>query len=85
LRGVKLLAFNHIWPYHYCWTNLPVKDKNKPKPSPESQEPIKCGNNILKLLIMMMDLAVTHTHTYNHRKTIWTLLLEKDAGNPKID
>jgi len=34
---------------------------------------------------MMMDLAITHTHTYNHWKTIWTLLLEKDAGDPKID
>jgi len=34
---------------------------------------------------MMMDLAVTHTHTYDCWKTIWTLLLEKDAGDPKID
>ena len=33
----------------------------------------------------MMDLAVTHTHTYDRWKTIWTLLLEKDAGDPKID
>ncbi len=33
----------------------------------------------------MMDLAVTHTHTYNRWKTIWTLLLEKGIGDPKID
>jgi len=60
----------------------PPKDKNNPEPFPEPQEPVNCGNNILKLLIMMMDLAVT---TYDRWKTIWTLLLEKDTGDPKID
>jgi len=63
----------------------PPKDKNNPEPSPKPQDPLQCGNDILKLLIMMMDLAVTHTDTYDRWKTIWTLLLEKDAGNPKID
>jgi len=33
----------------------------------------------------MMELAVTHTHTYERWKTIWTLLLEKEKGNPQID
>jgi len=33
----------------------------------------------------MMELAVTHTHTYELWKTIWTLLLEKEKGNPQID
>ena len=33
----------------------------------------------------MMQLAIMHTHTYNQWKTIWTLLLEKDAGNLQID
>jgi len=32
-----------------------------------------------------MDLAVKHTHTYERWKMIWTLLLEKDPGNPQID
>jgi len=32
-----------------------------------------------------MDLAITHTHTYDRWRTIWTLLLEKDPGNPQID
>jgi len=34
---------------------------------------------------MMMELAVTHTHTYNHWKKIWKLLLEKDLGNPQLN
>jgi len=34
---------------------------------------------------MMMELAVTHTRTYDQWKTIWTLLLEKDSGNPQIN
>jgi len=33
----------------------------------------------------MMDLAVKHTHTYERWKTIWTLLLEKDPGNPQLN
>ncbi len=48
-------------------------------------DPLQSRNDILKLIIMMMDLAVTHTHTYDRWKTIWTLLLEKDIGDPKID
>jgi len=33
----------------------------------------------------MMGLTIKHTHTYDQWKTIWTLLLEKDPGNPAID
>jgi len=33
----------------------------------------------------MMELAVTHMHTYDCWKTIWTFLLEKEMGNPQID
>jgi len=34
-----------------------------------------------------MDLAITHMHTYDWWKTIWTLLpvLKKDIGDPKIN
>jgi len=63
----------------------PPKDLKNTTPPPEPPDPLQSGNDILKLIIMMMDLAVTHTHTYNRWKTIWTLLLEKDIGDPKID
>jgi len=35
----------------------------------------------------MMEMVVTHTHTHTYArwKIIWTLLLEKDQGNPQID
>jgi len=33
----------------------------------------------------MMDLAIQHTHAYDQWKTIWTLLLEKDIGNPAVN
>ncbi len=62
----------------------PPKDKNAPTP-PELPDPIQSGNDILKLLISMMDLAVKHTHTYKRWKAIWTLLLEKDPGNLQLD
>jgi len=49
----------------------PPPNKNAPIPA-TPPDPIQCGNNILKLLITMMDLAVKHTHTYKRWKTIWT-------------
>jgi len=63
----------------------PPKDPSNPEPPMDPPDPLQSGNGILKLIIMMMDLAVTHTHTYDRWKTIWTLLLEKDIGDPKID
>ncbi len=63
----------------------PPKDKNDPVTPPEPSNPLTCSNDVLKLIIMMMDLAVLHTHTYKRWKVIWMLLLEKDPGNPQID
>jgi len=62
----------------------PPKDETKTN-EPKDNHPLQSGNDVLKLIIWMMQLAVTHTHTYDRWKTIWTLLLEKEAGNPKID
>jgi len=63
----------------------PTKDKGTDDIPVTPPDPIQSGNDILKLIIMMMELAVTHTHTFERWKTIWTLLLEKDPGDPKID
>ncbi len=63
----------------------PPKKTNPTNIPPEPADPLQSGNNVLKLIIMMMELAITHTHTYDQWKTIWTLLLEKDPGNPQID
>jgi len=63
----------------------PPKDKNDPVTPPEPSNPLTCSNDVLKLIIMMMDLAVLHTHTYKRWKVIWMLLLEKDPSNPQID
>ncbi len=63
----------------------PPKEKQKEQNTPEDNHPIQGGNDVLKLIIWMMELAVTHTHTYDRWKTIWTLLLEKEKGNPQID
>jgi len=59
--------------------------KTQRQNTPADTHPIQGGNNVLKLIIWMMELAVTHTHTYKCWKTIWTLLLEKDMGNPQIN
>jgi len=63
----------------------PPKDKNDQDNQPDPPNPLKCSNDVLKLIIMMTGMAVTHTHMYARWKVIWTLLLEKDQGNPQID
>jgi len=63
----------------------PPKDKDNQETPPEPIDPLQCGNDVLTLLIMMMELVINHTHTYKRWKTVWTLLLEKDQGNPQID
>jgi len=65
----------HLGIYKLLAKNFPLpKNKDNPVP-PEPPDPIQCGNDILKLLITMLNLAMTHTHTYDQWKTIWTLLL----------
>jgi len=61
----------------------PPKDESKTLP--KDNHPLQSGNDVLKLLIWMMQLAILHTHTYDWWKTILTLLLEKDASNSQID
>jgi len=41
------------------------KDKTNTEPVMEPPDPLQCRSNILKLIILMMDLALTHTHTYD--------------------
>jgi len=43
----------------------PPRDNNQNDTPPEPPDPLQSGNDVLKLIIMMMDLAVTHTHTYD--------------------
>jgi len=65
---------------------LPLpKDKNNPTPNTKPDNPLQSRTDILRMIISMMSLAVQHTHMYNRWRTIWTLLLEKDAGNPTIN
>jgi len=52
----------------------PPTDPKAPTP-PTPPDPIQGGTDILKLMIHMMDLAITHTHTYDRWRT----------GNPQID
>jgi len=78
-------SWQHLGIYKSLAKHFPTPpDKNAPIPA-TPPDPIQCGNDILKLLITMMDLAIKHTHTYKRWKTIWTLLLEKDPGNPQIN
>jgi len=78
---------NHftIWtsPQHIqvsCQTLPSSQRKTKGTNIPEDAHPIQGGNDVLKLIIWMMELAIIHTHIYEHWKTIWTLLLEKRHG-----
>jgi len=59
-----------------------LKDKHNEKPG---EIPKPKGIDIMYDIFRMLVLAVKHTHTFNHWRTIWNMYLEKDPGTPKIN
>jgi len=56
----------HLGIYKSLAKHFPLpKDKTEENPQPEPLNPLQSGNDMLKSIIMMMELAVTHTHTYD--------------------
>jgi len=47
--------------------------------------PITQGRDVLYLVFDIMSLALKHTYTLNRWKTVWTIFIEKDLGNPDIN
>jgi len=49
------------------------------------QDPITQGRDVLFLIFDIMSLALKHTYTLNRWKTVWTMFIKKDPGNPDLN
>jgi len=54
-------------------------DTTPPNTGPKNSEAM------MHLIFDMLQLAVTHTHTFKRWKVVWNLFLEKDPSTPKIN
>jgi len=51
----------------------------------QSAAPLKQGRDVLFLIFDIMALTLRHTYTLNRWKTVWTLFIEKELGNPDLN
>jgi len=59
------------------------KQTNEPTPTPPQR--LQQGRDVLYLIFDIMTLALRHTHTLERWKTVWTIFIEKELGNPDIN
>jgi len=54
----------------------------------DEEEPtgiLKQGRDILFLIFDIMSLAIKHTYPLQQWRTVWTMFIEKELGNPNIE
>jgi len=63
---------------------LSKEEKEELSPT-QLAEPLQEGRDVLFLIFDIMLLALLHTYTLNRWKTVWTLFIKKEIGNPDIN
>jgi len=61
-----------------------LEKKNENQPSSTPPEGLTQGRDVLFLIFDVMSLALKHTYTLERWKTVWTIFIEKEPGNPDI-
>jgi len=51
----------------------------------QDQVALKQGRDVLFLIFDIMSLALQHTYPLQHWRTVWTLFIEKEMGNPELE
>jgi len=73
----------HLGIYKSLQRHVVKKDDTR-NPTNTPQEPITQGRDVLYLVFDIMSLALRHTYTLNRWKTVWTIFIEKEIGNPDL-
>jgi len=63
---------------------LTQEEKDALSPT-QSAALIQQGHDVLFLIFDIMTIALLHTYTLERWKTVWTLFIEKELGNPDIN
>jgi len=74
----------HLGIYKSLQRHVVHKDDSTSPPG-TPQEPITQGRNVLYLIFDIMALALQHSYTLHRWKTVWTIFIEKDLGNPALN
>jgi len=62
-----------------------IRKEDHKQPPLTPPPPITQGQDVLYLVFDIMSLALQHTYTLNRWKTVWTIFIEKDLGNPDLN
>jgi len=76
----------HLGIYKTLRKHVMEKKKRKPgEPEPPPPARIHQGRDILFLIFDIMSIAIHHTYPLQRWRTVWTIFIEKELGNPDID
>jgi len=75
----------HLSIYKSLQRHVIHKDDTTTQPPDTPQDLITQGRDVLYLIFDIMSLALQHTYTLNRWKTVWTVFIEKDLGNPELN
>jgi len=75
----------HLGIYKSLQRHVQTKAKIKALLPDQANAPIKQGRDVLFLIFDIMSLALKHTYTLERWKTVWTMFIEKELGNPDLN
>jgi len=64
-----------------------VKEQKKNNDNQPPEQPPQCiqqGHDVLCLIFDIMTLMLCHSYALNQWKTVWTMFIKKDPGNPDL-
>jgi len=61
------------------------KNQNSTQESGQDPVALKQGRDVLFLIFDIMTIALQHAYPLQRWRTIWTLFIEKELGNPDLD
>jgi len=75
----------HLGIYKSLQRHVLSKEEKETLSLTQLAAPLQEGRDVLFLIFDIMSLALLHTYTLNRWKTVWTLFIEKELGNPDIN
>ncbi len=75
----------HLGIYKSLQRHVLTQEEKDTLPPTQAAAPLKEGRDVLFLVFDIMSLALVHTYTLERWKTVWTLFIEKELGNPDIN
>jgi len=65
---------------------VPTKKSDAPlENTPENVGPLKQGRDVLYMIFDIMAVALKHAYPLQRWRTVWTIFIEKELGNPELE